>query len=158
MYSLITVAGILVTGGVAIFGYLHTSRAARRERIAHTLAQAISAVGDYEDLPYRVRRRPSSDPATRSQLSERVSDIHSRLDFHSAWLRISAPAVAPSYDHLIAEVRWEVGGHIKKAWLEPLIEQDQGMNLSLGAQYQCPRTEAARDKCIAGMRNYLRSS
>jgi len=53
MSNLITLAGIILTGGVAIFGYLHTSRASRRERMAQVLAQAISAVGDYEDLPYR---------------------------------------------------------------------------------------------------------
>lgn len=157
MSSLITLAGIILTGGVAIFGYLHTSRASRRERMAQVLAQAISAVGDYEDLPYRVRRRPSADPAVRSGLSEKVSDIHARLDFHSAWLRITAPDVAAAYDHLVAEARREVGVHIKHAWLQPIMERDEEMNLGLGAQYQCSDTAAARDACIEVMRTYLRS-
>lgn len=77
-------AGILVAASVAVFGYWHTSRVARRERMAQSLEQATNAVGDYQDLPCRVRRRPSSEPAVRSGLAERISGIHSRLDFHSA--------------------------------------------------------------------------
>lgn len=158
MSYLITLAGIFATGSVAIFGYLHTSRAARRERMAQALAQAINAVGDYQDLPYRVRRRPSSEPTVRSNLAARISDIHSRLDFHSAWLRITAPDVAAAYDRLVTDVRKEAGAHVKAAWLQPIIERDQEMNLGLGQQYQCPETEAARNECIAAMRKYLRSS
>jgi hypothetical protein len=156
MSDLIALAGILVAGGVAIFGYLHTSRATRRERMAQSLAEAINAVGDYEDLPYRVRRRPSSEPTVRSVLAERISDIHSRLDFHSAWLKISAPDVAVAYDLLVANVRQEAGVHIKAAWLEPIVEQDEEMNLGLGEKYQCPGTDLARKACIAAMRAHLR--
>lgn len=149
---------VLVTGSVAIFGYLHASRMARRERMAQTLAQAINAVGDYQDLPYRVRRRPSAEPTVRNNLAERISDIHSRLDFHSAWLRITTPGVATAYDRLVTDVREEAGVHIKDAWLQPIIKHDQEMNLGLGQQYECPETEAARNECIAVMRKYLRSS
>jgi hypothetical protein len=156
--DLITLIGIFIAGGVAVFGYLHTSRATRRERMAQSLAQAINAVGDYQDLPYRVRRRSSSDPAVRSNLAERISEIHSRLDFHSAWLRITAPEVATAYDQLVADVRSEAGAYIKEAWLQPIIRHDQEMNLGLGQQYKCPETDKARGECIEVMRIYLRSS
>lgn len=158
MSGLIALAGVFVAGGTAIFGYLHASRMTRRERMAQTLAQAINAVGDYQDLPYRVRRRPASEPTIRSGLAERISDIHSRLDFHSAWLRITAPDVAVAYDRLVANVRREAGAHVKMAWLEPIIERDQEMNLGLGLHYRCPETEVARNECIAAMRKHLRSS
>jgi hypothetical protein len=72
MSDLITLAGILVAGSVAVFGYLHTSRVTRRERMAQSLAEAINAVGDHQDLPYRVRRRPSSDPTVRSAPADRI--------------------------------------------------------------------------------------
>ena len=157
MTAVIAVAGILVTALVAVFGYLYTNHAARRERIAETLAQALNTVGDYEDLPYRVRRRPSAEPATRAALAERISDIHSRIDFHSAWLRITAPTVAMSYELLVTAVRAEAGAHIKSAWLQPLITRDEEMNLGLGAQYQCPNTDNAKAECITVMRKYLRS-
>jgi hypothetical protein len=155
MSDLIALAGVLATAAVAIYGYLYTNRASRRERMSQTFAEALNAVGDYQDLPFRVRRRPSAAPDVRASLADRISDIHSRLDFHLAWLRITAPEVAIAYDHLVSVLREEVGVHIKSAWLDPVIKTDAEMNLGLGRQYQCPRTEVARDECVAVIQRHL---
>jgi len=154
----VALLGILVTAVVAVFGYLHTARVNRRERVAQELAQALRAVGDYQDLPFRVRRRPASAPETRAGFAERISDIHSRLDFHSAWLGVAAPPVAVLFDTLVKTVREEVGPHVKAAWREPLITEDDGMNLGLGSIYVYPQTERLKIECAEAMQRYLEPS
>jgi len=152
----VALAGILVTAIVAVFGYLYTARVGRRERIARELAEAVRSVGDYQDLPYRIRRRKASDAETRAALTERASDIHSRLDFHTAWLRVAAPLVAEIFDELVETVRNEVGPHVKAAWLEPVIVEDAQMNLGLGARYASPRTDHLKLACTRAMQREVR--
>jgi hypothetical protein len=154
--SAIALLGILVTAVVAVSGYLHSARAGRRERIAHEFAEALRTVGDYQDLPFRIRRRRASDAETRAAIAERISEIHSRLDFHVAWLRVAAPDVAKTFDELVEVVRQEVGPHAKRAWLEPVISADSGMNLGLGAVYFAPRTDQLKVDCINAMSSHLR--
>jgi hypothetical protein len=155
MTEIIGFAGILITGLIAIFGYLYASHATRREHIAHSLTEALNAVGDYQDLPYRVRRRPAANAPTRAALADKISNIHSRMDFHLAWLQITAPTIAEAYERLVYAARKEAGAHIKAAWRQPLITNDEGMNLGLGAIYQCPQTETTRVECLYQMRRFL---
>jgi hypothetical protein len=109
-------------------------------------------------LPFRVRRRPASTPETRAGFAERISDIHSRLDFHSAWLHVAAPPVAVLFDRLVKTVRMEVNPHVKAAWRESLITEDTGMNLGLGSIYVAPETDRLKGECTELMRRYLDSS
>jgi hypothetical protein len=153
----VALAGILLTAIVAVFGYLHTARVSRRERVAHELAEALRAVGDYQNLPFRIRRRKAADAETRASMAELASDIHSRLDFHAAWLRVAAPAVSKVFDDLVRTLRHEVDPHAKAAWLEPVIAEDAGMNLGLGSVYATPRTEELKTECAAVMRSQLRT-
>jgi hypothetical protein len=152
----VALTGIMVTAIVAVFGYLYTARVGQRERIAHELAEALRTVGDYQDLPYRVRRRKASDSETRAALAERVSEIHSRLDFHTAWFGVAAPPVAEIFDELVEIARNEVGPHVKAAWLEPVIVEDAQMNLGLGARYASPRTDHLKLECIRVMQREMR--
>jgi hypothetical protein len=156
--SAVALVGIMVTAVVAVFGYVHASRTARKERVAHEFAEALKAVGDYQDLPFRTRRRAGSDSETRAAIADRVSDIHSRLDFYSGWLHVMTPSVAGVYDELVAAARREASVHVKTAWTEPLITTDEGMNLGLGSVYVYPETDALKARCITAMRQYLRPS
>ncbi len=158
MTTAVALTGILVTAIVALYGYLHTARVSRRERIARELAEALRTVGDYQDLPFRIRRRKAEDQETRAALAERISDIHSRLDFHAAWLRVAAPPVSRIFDDLVEAVRAEVGLHAKAAWLEPVITDDAGMNLGLGAAYATPRTDELKLEVTRAMRREMRTS
>ncbi|MFF0284272.1 hypothetical protein ACFYSW_28655 [Rhodococcus aetherivorans] len=151
----IPIVVVLVASSVAFSGHVYNQWANRRQQTSQKLADAIAAVNDYKDLPFRVRRRPYSSPEIRWQLSERGSEIHSRMDFHLAWLAIVSPEVADHYKFLVETVRREAGDHIKLAWKQPLIAGDSEMNAALGDQYTYNVTSAAQESCIAAMRSYV---
>jgi hypothetical protein len=92
--GVIAVAGGLVSVALT---YNLNQRAARRERQTKVFADALTAIEDYAELPYRIRRRPGS-PGIKHELTEQISQIQSRIAFHQAWLSIETPGVASSYE------------------------------------------------------------
>ena len=141
----ITVVGAVVTV-VATYGL--NQRAGRRERQAKAFAEALTAIEDYANMPYRIRRR-SNTRAARHEISVELDKIQSRIAFQHAWLQIESAEVAAAYDRLIRAARSEAGEQMKKAWAQPPPKLDEEM--SLGGAY--PRTEidAARRDCIMAM-------
>ena len=91
----------LLAGGIAVAGAVITAtityglnqRAARRERQANAFAEALQAIEDYAEMPYRIRRRLGTHGA-RHELTEQISQIQSRIAFHQAWLSLETPEVA----------------------------------------------------------------
>jgi hypothetical protein len=148
------VIAALIAATAVLVGYLVNQISNRRLDKTKVFAAAIEAVADYQEMPYRIRRQPSSDAATRVGLAERVSDIQKRIDFHRAWLRIESEEVGNSYDDLVASVRREAGQHMKNAWGESLITSDDEM--SLGVAYACPETEKVRAECLKTMQAHLK--
>ena len=65
----ITLAGAVITAA-ATFGL--NQWAARRERLARTFAEALAAIEDYAQMPYRIRRRPGTLEA-RNQIRMELS-------------------------------------------------------------------------------------
>ncbi|MFF1301873.1 hypothetical protein [Streptomyces sp. NPDC058307] len=67
----------LIVPFIAVFGafltYALNQRAARREHQAKTFAEALTAVEEYLEMPYRIRRRPESSASMRQQLTDEVS-------------------------------------------------------------------------------------
>ncbi|MFJ5179294.1 hypothetical protein ACIP68_36280 [Streptomyces griseoviridis] len=147
----------LIVPCIALFGayltYALNQRAVRRERRAKTFAEALTAVEEYLEMPYRIRRRPKSSSAVRQQLTDEVSGLLARMAFHQAWLQIEASAVAGPYATLVATARAEAGAQMSLAWGQPPITTDSGMNL--GAPYPRDRSNAARAVCIEVMRRHL---
>ena len=148
------VIAALIAAAAVLIGYLVNQVANRRAEKTKVFAEAIEAVADYQEMPYRIRRRPAPDAASRLALSERVSDIQKRIDFHRAWLSIESTKVGDAYEALVSAVRKEAGEHMKSAWEEPLITADDQM--SLGVAYSCPGTQAARITCMQAMQQHLR--
>ncbi|MDK1342907.1 hypothetical protein QNO09_06240 [Streptomyces sp. 378] len=78
----------LIVPCIALFGafltYALNQRAVRRERRAKTFAEALTAVEEYLEMPYRIRRRPESSSAIRQQLTDEVSSLLARMAFHQA--------------------------------------------------------------------------
>lgn len=64
---------------VALRGYWISQSMGRRERRSRIYAGAIEALYQYQELLYRILRRPASDSATRAEFSTRVSDILARV-------------------------------------------------------------------------------
>lgn len=153
--DLITLAGIFVAALVALAGYLLTQAWNRRERWARSFADALAAVEDFLELPYRVRRRPAQDDgATRFAIASEISDVQARLKFHSTWLQLQNPTVASAYDALVRAAREEAAPQRNDAWRLPPIFTDG--EVPMLTSYEHPRTDAARVVCVEAMRDELR--
>ena len=107
--------------------------AVRKERRAKTSAEALTAVEEYLEMPYRIRPRPTSPSAVGEQLTDEVSGPSGPAGI--------PPGVAPGRG---------IGGRGPYA---TLVATDSGMNLGV----PCPpdRSNAARAECIAVMRCHL---
>jgi hypothetical protein len=147
--GVIAVAGALVSVALT---YNLNQRAARRERQTNVFAEALSAIEDYAELPYRIRRRPGTLDV-RHELTEQVSQIQSRIAFHQAWLCIETPAVARSYEDLVRAAKAQAGKQMRQAWNEPPTKKDS--QVSLGIAYPRDEIDTARGKCIEAMREAL---
>jgi hypothetical protein len=147
--GVIAVAGGLVSVALT---YNLNQRAARRERQTRVFAEALTAIEDYAEMPYRIRRRPGS-PGARHELTEQISQIQSRIAFHQAWLCIETPSVAGSYEDLVRAAKTQAGKQMKHAWLEPATTQDAQVSLGIG--YPRDEIDAARGRCVAAMRDSL---
>ncbi|WP_242910737.1 hypothetical protein [Actinomadura terrae] len=147
-------ATIAIVGAVivAVVGYGLTQRTARRERLAKTFAEALSAVEDYAELPYRVRRR-SGSPEARVQLTEDISKIQSRIAFYQAWMRIEEPQAAMAYTRLVRAVKHQAGTQMSEAWTKRVRTKDHQMNLHVAY----PREEIDEEvaQCVMIMRSVL---
>jgi hypothetical protein len=148
-------AGVIAVAGAAVtvaLTYGLNQRAARRERQSSAFAEALAAIEDYAELPYRIRRRPGT-PSARHELTEQISQIQSRIAFHQAWLSIEAPGVAESYADLVQATKAQAGKQMSDAWLEPAATKDAQVNL--GVAYGRDKINAARVRCIGAMRGAL---
>ncbi|WP_199752602.1 hypothetical protein [Actinoplanes sp. ATCC 53533] len=148
--AVIAVLGSAITAAVT---YVLSQRAAQRERQAKGFAEALNAVEDYAELPYRVRRRPGT-PEARHQLTEEVSRIQSRLAYHQALLQIEAPCVADKYRLLVGAAKNQAGGQMEVAWRQATFTTDAEMNLT--NPYPRGEIDTARDACVVAMRVALR--
>lgn len=149
-----TVIAAGVAALVAVIGYALTQAAARRERNRRAYGEALAAVMDYLEAPYRVRRRPASDPRTRYEITSAISEIQSRIRLHAAWLAVTSPRVSRAYNDLVVAARVEAGAHMTAAWSERAFTRDSQMALKI--RYEHPQADAARDRCLAAMRRELR--
>jgi hypothetical protein len=147
--GVIAVAGAVVTAALT---YGLNQRAARRERQSNAFAEALSAIEDYAELPYRIRRRPGT-PDARHELTEEISRIQSRIAFHQAWLSIEAPSVARSYEELVRTAKAQAGNQMKQAWLMSATQNDE--QVSLAQAFPRDEINVARGQCIDAMREAL---
>ncbi|WP_225891337.1 hypothetical protein [Streptomyces dioscori] len=147
----------LIVPFIAVFGafltYALNQRAVRRERRAKTFAEALTAVEEYLEMPYRIRRRPESSAQVRQELTDEVSSLLARMAFHQAWLQIEASSVAGPYATLVSTARAEAGAQMSLAWQQPPLTSDDSMNL--GSAYPRDRSNGARASCIDAMRRHL---
>lgn len=147
--GVIAVAGALVSVALT---YNLNQRAARRERQTNVFAEALSAIEDYAELPYRILRRPGT-PGARHELTEQISHIQSRIAFHQAWLSIETASVSRAYEDLVRAAKKQAGSQMKQAWRESVIKKDS--QVSLGTAFPRDEINAARYQCVAAMREAL---
>lgn len=139
--ALIAAAAVVLT----IVGDRHRQRSARR---ADAFAAALQAVSDYLEAPYRIRRRTGGH-AERRRLTEAVSEIQSRIDFHRAHLAVIAPKVAVLYEQLVQAAKQEAGAQMTHAWKAAPTRRDR--DVPLAAAFSHPSSDAARRRVVAAM-------
>lgn len=149
-----TISAALIAALVAVAGYGLTQAWARRERRAKAFADALAAIEEYLEAPYRIRRRPGTTSEIRAALAAALSDLQARIAHHRAWLQVEAPAIGQAYDALVSAARAEAGIQMTEAWNSAPLTTDADMNLNVA--YPHPQADAERAEVIAAMRRHLR--
>jgi hypothetical protein len=146
----------LIVGGGAVFvallGYLLAQVSARRDGKAKTYAIALESVKQFEELPYRISRRPTSDATVRSEFGNSMSDAYVKLELYRAWTLIDSPVAGRAYDLLLRQTHQCVRDHIDYAWRTSPVSEDG--NAQLKSKFDCDN-KREWDLCIHVMRNEL---
>jgi hypothetical protein len=118
----------IIAGLVALTGYLLNQFANRRERTSKVYAEALEAIREYQELPYKIRRRPDSNGTTRAALGDKTGEVVSRLWFDRAWLQTDSE-VGAAYRDLMAQTKQDGGIYRATAWSEPVPIKDEDAQL-----------------------------
>jgi hypothetical protein len=148
-----TIIAALVAAVVATFGYVISTRAKLLEDRRKTYAAALAAVCDYQELPYRIRRRPDSSAATRAALGTTISDIQRDLDFHNQLLELDSPKIGLAYRALVEKSQRLGKPHRDEAWARPPADEDKAMSFAEEYRYE---DDDQWDFCRERMREQLR--
>lgn len=123
------------------------SEASNRRRDRY--AQAVQTLVAWSELPYRVKRRTSDDPATIERLAGLAHDLQERLACHQAWIATDLPALADAYAAVRATISAAVGPALVDAWASPPVTTAAGMNLGAwGPAVECQAAVATLQHCI----------
>lgn len=147
--AIATIIAALIAAKVLLDGYkkqLAITRDQERDRLH---AEAIEAVHEYLENPYRIRRRDGSAEA-RMAVNRHISDVQVRLRYYDTLIRLnSTPEVAAAYAELVATARREAGVAMKEAWASAPTTRDDQVSLSIA--YPTPGTSAALTATLAAM-------
>ncbi len=149
----VSVIGLAVTIGVAAYNVLQQQKENRRQERAKAYAEAIRAVEDYLETPYRIRRRDGS-AAVRWELTESISEIQSRINLHADWLAINASQnVYDAYLAFVHAAKEEAGGQMTAMWAGPVTTTDE--QVPLGEPFKQPKSVAAKKVVLEAMKGCL---
>lgn len=150
---IVSVLALLATIAIAAYNVVKQQKENRRQARAQAYAEAIRAVEDYLETPYRIRRRDGS-AAVRWELTEAISEIQSRINFHKDWLRINAPdGVYDAYIAFDKAARIEAGGQMTEAWNGPPTLKDS--DVPLGKPLPQPKSVEAKKVVLEAMKECL---
>lgn len=129
--ALTIVTAALAGAGASLLTLVYNSAKERADRHREHFSRALEVVSSYEEFPYIVRRRRSSDrEGERIRISTELRSVQAELSYYHVWLSSESPAVGQAYVALVEELRRLVGQLIHEAWLTPPIEDDAGMNIT----------------------------
>lgn len=147
------VATIAVTIVLAAWAIVNQQKETRRQERAKTYAEAMRAVEDYQETPYRIRRTDGST-AVRWQLTESISEIQSRINFYTLWMSINVrKEVLEAYKSYVAAARTEAGLQMTAAWQGPVTKKNK--DVPLGAALPRDKADAARKIVLEAIRSDL---
>jgi len=147
--GILSLIAAMLAAAVVVVGYSFQKTQARKTNQAVIYGEAIRAVHDYLEAPYRVARRDGSASA-RMAITSHVSDIQSRIAYFETLLRVEAPQnVSAAFRQLVAAVRAEAGPQITEAWRKRPTRRDS--EVPLGSRLQQPRSQALLEETIVLM-------
>jgi hypothetical protein len=124
------IATTILTGLFVILGYLLNQRSSRRERKAEFFADALRAVKEFEELPYRILRRSDSTPQTREHVGTEIDDCFTKLSFYQTWLFLDSPRVGDAYQQLASKCYSSGEPHRADAWSRAPVASDAEAHLA----------------------------
>jgi hypothetical protein len=126
------VLAALVAAGL---GFIFAQRQKQLEMKREACAKALSDALAWLELPYRIRRRSSDDPNTRTVIVDRIHSLQEALIFHDSWLLLTVPSAVNPYRRLVSKVKAVCLEPMRSAWNAPAINSGAQMNIgSLGIQ------------------------
>jgi hypothetical protein len=147
------ILGALIAAKVAVAAYKAQQKEARRQERARLYAEALRAVDDYLEAPYRIMRRDGSAQA-RLLLTESISEIKSRISFYTGWLLINAPPeVYDAYCKYNGVAQKEAGQQMTAAWHRRPTKRDR--DVPLGTALPRKDADAARKVVLEAMAHCL---
>lgn len=91
----------IVAAVVAVKAYRTQQQETRRQQTARFYADAVQAVEDYMEGPYRILRKDGSS-AARREITQHISDVKSRISFYTGWMAIHGTTqVRAAYDDFV---------------------------------------------------------
>ena len=112
---------VLISGAaaalVALTGYMVNQYVARNERRRRIYAEALAVVFEYEELPYRIRKR-QDNLASCSDIALKVCDVFEKLSFYRYLTSLESTLVGQAYGVLVDVTQDKGGPHRESAWRE----------------------------------------
>lgn len=146
-----TILAAVIAALVVVVGYFVQQSFVRRERRARAYSEAVRAVEDYMEAPFLILRRDGT-VVTQRQITDKISDIQSRIAYHQAELSIYASSdIASAYSELVLAARKEAGSAMTAAWNAKPVRR--GRAVPLGSRFSRARSDTALHALLALMRS-----
>jgi hypothetical protein len=141
----------IVAAIVAVKAFTTQQQETRRQQKASLYAEAVRAVEDYMECPYRILRKDGSSQARR-EITQHISDVKSRISFYTGWIAIYGTGeVSAAYEAFVLAAQREAGRQMTAAWEVKPIKKDRDAPLRTSP---LPRiaTDAARIRLLEVLR------
>lgn len=124
--------------------------AARDDRVRAGYADSTRALVAFGELPYRIRRRTSDDPAVLAALAALGHDMQENLACNQGWVAGENRHMLGLYQELLDELRQAVGPAANAAWAAPRISAPSQMTLGVESGIDpVPTTDCVRRWSLA---------
>jgi hypothetical protein len=138
---------------VAFIGYFLNQVAARNERRSRVYAEALSAVFEFQELSYRIRKRVSGENSS-AIVAQKISDVFVSLDFYRALLFLESSTVGIAYADLACQTQAQGDSHRADAWNHPAAASGLDFHFPVH-EYRCDNGPEL-DLCMLAMQREMR--
>ncbi len=125
----------LVAGIVAWFANGIRADRVRRRKL---YADAFSALVSYKEFPFMIRRRRAPGPGQenlgneeRLRISTALHEVQEEISNYQAQIKTENDTVSETYEALVTKTREIAGSQMRKAWKQPPLNNDAGMNTTV---------------------------